>query len=121
MLSISDKNQADAVKSFNYTSRKLDDLLNIDNHYFEQMVSQIYPIELQLNKTNYFYTEAPFLDFDLSNLWHTIYDKRMILIFKHFLFHFWMEMVIAPFGVYILQLIRFARVYSTVSDFNKSF
>ena len=28
----------------------LDDLLNIDNPYFEQMVGQIYPTELQLNK-----------------------------------------------------------------------
>ena len=28
------------------TSRYLDDLLNIDNSYFEQMVGQIYPTEL---------------------------------------------------------------------------
>ena len=28
----------------------LDDLLNIDNPYFEQMVGQIYPTELQLKK-----------------------------------------------------------------------
>ena len=90
MLSISDNNQADAVKSFNYTSRKLNDLLNIDNFYFEQMVGQIYPIELQSNKTNYFYTEAPFLDFVLSNLWHTIYDKRddfnFYIVYLTFLF-----------------------------------
>ena len=30
--------------------RHLDDLLNIDNPYFEQMVGQIYPTEHQLNK-----------------------------------------------------------------------
>ena len=30
--------------------RYLDDLLNIDNPYFEGMVKQIYPPELQLNK-----------------------------------------------------------------------
>ena len=30
------------------------------------MLSQIYRTELQLNKTSYFDTEAPFLDFDLS-------------------------------------------------------
>ena len=42
MLSLSDKNQAD-VQAFSFTSRYLDDLLNIDNSYFEQMVSQIYP------------------------------------------------------------------------------
>ena len=50
MLFLSDKNQANVIEAFNSTSRYLDDLLNIDNPYFEQMVSQIYPDELQLNK-----------------------------------------------------------------------
>ena len=50
MLSLSDNNQADIIEAFNSTSRYLDDLLNIDNPYFEQMVGQIYPTELQLNK-----------------------------------------------------------------------
>ena len=35
MLSLSDNNQADVVQAFNSTSRYLDDLLNIDNPYFE--------------------------------------------------------------------------------------
>ena len=43
------------------TSRYLDGLLNNDNPYFEQMVGQIYPTELQLNKANSSDTEAPFL------------------------------------------------------------
>ena len=46
---------------FKLTSRYLDDLLNIDNHYFEQMVGQIYPTELHSSDT-----EAPFLDLNLS-------------------------------------------------------
>ena len=37
-----------------------DDRLNIDNPYFEGMVNQIYPSELQLNKSNISDTEAPF-------------------------------------------------------------
>ena len=45
-------NQADVIEAFNSTSRYLDDLLNIDNPYFEGMVNQIYPPELQLNKAN---------------------------------------------------------------------
>ena len=49
MLSPSDNNQADIVEAFNSTFRYLDDLFNIDNPYFEQMVGQIYPTELQLN------------------------------------------------------------------------
>ena len=66
MLSLSDHNQTDIIEAFNSTSRYLDDLLNIDNPYFEQMVGQIYPTELQLNKANSSETEAPFLDFNLS-------------------------------------------------------
>ena len=50
MFSLSDNNQTDIIEAFNSTSRYLDDLLNIDNPYFEQMVGQIYPTELQLNK-----------------------------------------------------------------------
>ena len=52
MLSLSDNNQADLVEALNSTSRYLDDLHNIDNPYFAQMVSQIYPTELQLHKAN---------------------------------------------------------------------
>ena len=66
MLSLSDNNQTDINEAFNSTSRYLDDLFNIDNLYFEQMVNQIYPTELQLNKVNSSDTEAPFLDLNLS-------------------------------------------------------
>ena len=65
MLSLSDNNQTDIIEALNSTSRYLDDLLNIDNPHFEQMVGQIYPTELQLNKANSD-TEAPFLDLNLS-------------------------------------------------------
>ena len=66
MLSLSDNNQADIIEAFNSTSRYLDDLLNIDNPYFEQMVGEIYPTEFQLIKANSSDTEAPFLDLNLS-------------------------------------------------------
>ena len=66
MKSLSPENQADIIEAFNSTSRYRDDLLNIDNIYFEQMVNRIYPAELQLNKTNSFGTEKPFLDLNLS-------------------------------------------------------
>ena len=60
MLYLSDNNQAVIVEAFNYTLIYLDDSLDIDNPYLAQMVSQTYPIELQLNKTNPSDTEAPF-------------------------------------------------------------
>ena len=45
MLSQSDNNQTDIMDAFNSTSRYSDDLLNIDNPYFKQMVGQINPTE----------------------------------------------------------------------------
>ena len=57
---LSCENQADIIEAFNSTSRYLDDLLKIDNIYFDQMVGRISPTELQLNRTNSSGTEAPF-------------------------------------------------------------
>ena len=86
MLSLSNNYRADVVEAFNSTSRYLDNLLNIDKPYFEQMVSQIYTTELQLNKANFLDTEAPFLDLDLSItngiISTKIYYKGNILILK---------------------------------------
>ena len=65
VLSLSDNNQTDIIEAFNPTSRYLDDLLNIVNPYFEQMVGHIYQTELQLNKANSSDTEAPFFDLNL--------------------------------------------------------
>ena len=48
MKDLSSDNQADVIKAFNSTSRYLDDHHNIDNPYFEGIVNQIYPSELQL-------------------------------------------------------------------------
>ena len=42
MKSLSRENQADIIEDFHSTSRYLDDLLNIDNIYFDQMVNRIY-------------------------------------------------------------------------------
>ena len=80
MKDLSSNNQADVIKVFNSTSRYLDDLLNIDNPYFEGMAYQIFPSELQLNKANTLNTEAPFLELHLfiSNgfVSSKSYDKR---------------------------------------------
>ena len=80
MMSLTDDNQADDITAFNTTSRYLDDILNINNVYFDNMVSQIYPSELQLNKANTSGTKAAFLDLHLSisnEIVSTkIYDKR---------------------------------------------
>ena len=66
MMSPSDVKQAEIINAFNSTSRYLDDIINIDNPYFEGMVNRIYPPELQLNESNTSDTEAPCLDLHLS-------------------------------------------------------
>ena len=63
MLSLSDDNQSEVIEAFNSTSRYLDDLLNIDNTFFDSMVDHIFPQELQLNKANVSDTEASFFGF----------------------------------------------------------
>ena len=87
------------------------------------MVGQIYPTELQLNKVNSSYTEAPFLDLNLSItngiVSSKIYDKRDDFNFEIVNFPFLDgDVPRSPsYGVYISQLIRFARVCSNVDDF----
>ena len=80
MMSLSDDKQGDVINAFNTTSRYLDGILNVNNSYFDNMVSQIYPSELQLNKDNTSDKEAAFLGLHLSisnDIVSTnIYDKR---------------------------------------------
>ena len=125
MLSLSEDNQSGVIiEAFNSTSRYLDDLLNIDINFFDSMVNRIHPSELQLSKVNVSDAEASFLDLHLSIsdgfVKTKIYDKRDDSDFDIVNFPFldgdvprW-----ASYGVYISQLIRFARVSSHVDDFN---
>ena len=125
MTSLSDVKQAEIVEAFKSTSRYLDDLLNIDNLYFEGMVNRVYPPELQLNKANTSDTEAPFLDLHLSIsngfVSSKIYDiKRDDFDFDIVTFPF-LDGDVArstSYSVYISQFIRFARMSSHVADFN---
>ena len=91
---------------------------------FEGVVNRIYPPELQLNKANTSDTEAPFLDLHLSIsngfVSSKVYDKRDDFDFDIVNFPFLDGDVprSTSYGVYISQLIRFARVSSHVVDFN---
>ena len=77
MMPHSDDKQADVIDAFNTTSRYLDDILNINNVYFENMVSQINPSELQLNKANASDTKPHF--------WTSICQFLMILFLPKFM------------------------------------
>ena len=99
MMSISADKQANVVYAFNTTSRYLDDILTINNVDFDNVVSQIYPYELQLNKVNTSDSEAAFLDLHLSisnDIVSTkIYDKRDAFGFEIVNFPFLMVMFLA--------------------------
>ena len=96
--------------------------MNINNVYFDNVASHIYPSELQLNKANTSDTEAAFFDLHLSisnDIVSTkIYDKRDDFDFEIVNFPFLDGDVprSTSYGVYISQLIRFASSY--VADFN---
>ena len=89
------------------------------------MVKQIYPAELQLNKANSSDTEAPFLYLHLTtsdgSVSSNICDKRGDFDFDVVNFPFLDDDIprATSDGVYISQLIRFARVSSHVADVNR--
>ena len=90
--------------------RCLDDLLNIDNIYIDQMVDRIYPTELQLNRAN--------LNLCISNgtVSTKFYDKQDDFDFDIVIFTFLDDDVPrrTSYGIYISQLIRFARASSNL-------
>ena len=122
MMSVSVDRQADIIDAFNTTSRYLDDIFNINNVYFDTMVSQIHPLELQLNKANTSDTEAVFLDLHLSisnDIVSTkIYDKLNDFKIVNFPFLHGDVSRSTSHWVYISQLIRFVRAFSYVVEFN---
>ena len=88
------------------------------------MVGQTYPTELQLSKANSSDTETPILNLNLSItngiVSSKIYDKRDGFNFEiaNFPFLDGDDPRSPSYGVYISQLIRFAKVCSNVDDFN---
>ena len=86
------------------------------------MVHTIYPNEIQLDKNNISDTQASFLDLDLSTsndiISTKIYDKRDDFNMVNFPFLDGDVLCATYYGVYISQLIHFARASSQASDFN---
>ena len=87
------------------------------------MVNQIDPPQLQLNKANISDTKAPILDLRLSVangfVFSKISDKRDDFDFEvNFPYLDGDVPRRASYGVYISQLIRFARVCNYVTDLN---
>ena len=114
----------DLIDTFNETSRYLDDIFTIDNPKFEKHISYIYPAELQLNKANTSDKETSFLDLNRkvigSDIHTSFYDKHNDFEFPIVNFPWLSGDVprLPSYGIYISQLVRFARCCTSVLDFH---
>ena len=114
------------ARAFNFTYRYIDDVLSINNSRFAEFLPLIYPPELEVKETTDTALSASFLDLylefdDSGQLSTKIYDKRDDFNFKIINFPNMCSNIPASpaYGVYISQLIRYARASSNYSDFLK--
>ena len=111
----------DLIDMFNDISRYLDDIFTIDNPEFEKHISDKYPAELQLNKANTSDKETSFLDLNIkvigSDIHTSVYDKRDEFPIVNFPWLSGDVPRLPSYGIYISQLVRFARCCTSVLDF----
>ena len=112
------------AKSFHFTYRYIDDVLSINNPKFGDYIDYIYPVELEIKDTTDADHQASYLDLDLSynrdkRLQVKLYDKRDDFNFNIVNFPFLSSNIpqSPAYGVYVSQLIRYARASSAYSDF----
>ena len=77
MIASFSNNKGEIVEVCNYIFRRLDDLSNIGNPYFDDMVNRFHPPELRLNKANASDSKAPF--------WIIIYLLQTELFLPNFM------------------------------------
>ena len=110
---------------FSNTFRYIDDLFSINNVDFGNYISVIYPSELQLTDTSTSSTEVCYLDTNIKTgststpFRLSIYDKRDDFRFRIVNFpHMDCNIPANPaYGVYISQLVRYARICTSKVDF----
>ena len=123
MSNLQKSKRFDLIDKFNDTSRYLDDIFTIDN---PEHIPDIYPRELvlQLNKANTSDKETSFLDLNIkvtgNNIHTSVYDKRDGFGFPIVNFPWLGGDVprLPSYGIYISQLVRFARCCTSVFDFH---
>ena len=112
------------ASQFNFTYRYIDDVLSINNPDFENYLGQMYPTELEIKDTTESNTSASYLDLLLSiesygKLRTSLYDKRDDFNFHITNFPFLNSNIPSSpaYGVFISQLIRYARACSSYECF----
>ena len=123
-LGLLKKNEEKLARSFNFTSRYIDDVLSQNNSRFGDFVDRIYPIELQIKDTTDTDKSASYIDlhFEIDSegrLTKEHYDKRDDFNFPIVNFPFICSNIPAApaYGVYISELIRFSRACGSSQDF----
>ena len=118
------KKEKKLARSFNYSFRYIDDVLSLNNSRFIDYVHLIYPNELEIKDTTDTEKSASYLDLFLyidngGRLNSKLYDKRDDFDFPIVNFPFLSSNIPASpaYGVYISQLIRYARACVKYSDF----
>ena len=112
------------ASQFNFTYRYIGDVLSINNPDFENYLGQMYPAELEVKDTTENNTSASYLDLLLSigrdgQLRTSLYDKRDDFNFHITNFPFLTSNIpsLPAYGVFISQLIRYARACSSYECF----
>lgn len=125
MLRLGKENNLNLIQCFNKTSRYIDDILNMNNPFFNNHIQDIYPKELILTKSSSSDTDVVFLDLHLTikdNCVKTsLYDKRDDFNFDIVNFPFLDGNIPKgpSYGIYISQLVRYVRACSCIEDFNQ--
>ena len=121
---LKDKKKKHLAKFFNFTFRYIDDVLSLNNPHFSEYLHLIYPSQLEIKDTTETRRSASYLDLFLEidkdgRLKTRIYDKRDDFNFPIVNFPFLSSNIpSAPaYGVYVSQLIRYARASSQYEDF----
>ncbi|KAK3099549.1 hypothetical protein FSP39_006161 [Pinctada imbricata] len=112
------------ASDFNFTNRYIDDVLSISNPKFADYLSSIYHSELEVKETTETNNSASYLDIMLSydtdgHMNTSVYDKRDDFNFSITNFPFLSSNIPSSpaYGVFISQLMRYARARTKYTDF----
>ena len=112
------------ASQFNFTYRYIDEVLSINNPDFQNYLGQMCPAELDIKKTTESNTSNSYFDLLLSigrdgQLRTSLYDKRDDFNFHITNFPFLSSNIPSSpaYGVFIAQLIRYARACSSYECF----
>ena len=123
---VENKSKSDIIlaRKFSYTFRYIDDLFSAKFPDFNQHLSNIYPNELTVNSSSNSTTSVNYLDINIQadengNLSFSLYDKRDDFNFDIINFPYLDSCIPRKpaLGVFLSQLIRYARISSKYEDF----